>query len=245
MKRFAAFCVLAWIAVCPVPAFAQGEITGIPFDTIPGNVTIEGGGASIGLEADTEVAGDVRATGEMSSDVGYRFPDASLQTTAAASASVTGNLGLYGNTIAEMSPPNAYTEICIKGGTVLSDIHAGSESTAGGNCLPGDAGWIIERFERNSGAPEFWESARLECLKDGMRLPEVFEWKVACGDAALFALANMVDNVEWSANATISVGGAGGVFATSLGNGSCNWGSPSTVSNDSGNASDNHYRCAR
>lgn len=151
---------------------AQGEIVSIPFETIPENTSFAGS-EPIELQADTEVTGDLHATGELSTDTGLRFPDGSFQATAGggAGAGLTANAGLYGNTIADITPPNAYTEICVKNGDVFFDIHAAAEPTAGGNCLPGDTGWIIERFERDAGTALSWTNARMECLKDGCACP--------------------------------------------------------------------------
>ena len=172
LESLRAFCLAPLLAAILASAgLAQDEIYSIDFDTIPEGTLVNGGGAAIDLQGDTNVSGQLAAGGEVRSEVGFRFPDGSLQTTASVGASVTANLGMYRNTIVDFAPPNAYTEICIKAGAVQFDIHAALESTQGGDCLPGDVGWIIERLERDLGAQVSWSSARLECLKDGMRLP--------------------------------------------------------------------------
>lgn len=225
---------------------AQDEISAIPFDAVPDGTKFNGGGASIELQGDTEVSGTLTATGVIGSDIGVRFPDSTLQSTAAAGASTTANQGQYSNTIADFTPPNAYTEICIKAGMVAFDIHAASESTQSGNCLPGDVGWIIERFEREAGAQVTWYSARLECLKNGMRLPESFEWRVTCDDSATFAVSDMEDLWEWTSNGVEGeiAGGTTVLTAMVMGNGSCSHGAVGTASNEQGVSTTWEYRCA-
>lgn len=250
MKRvaFSVTMIVMSAAVSIDAASAQNEISAIPFDSIPSGTRVVGGGASIGLEGDTHVSGALASEGVVSTETGFQFPDATVQTTAAAGASTTSNSGLYANTIPDSLPPNAYTEICIKAGGVSFDIHSGSESTAGGNCLPGDVGWVIERFERDSGALVTWYEARLECLKDGMRLPEPFEWRVTCDDAATFAVSDMEDLWEWSTNSglpEVFSAGVGAVTVTVMGNGSCAFGGAGQASTNSGGAANYEYRCAK
>ncbi len=235
-----------------VPAFAQGEISSIPFDSIPaGTSFISGGGAAISLQADTAVTGDLSTTGEISPGAGIRFPDGSVQTTASpAGAGTTANAGLYSNTIADFTPPLAYTEICVKAGAVSFDIHAAGESTAGGNCLPGDTGWIIERFERDGGATFSWTAARMECLKSGMRIPEPFEWQATCDDNALYEASSMEDNWEWASNSVIALRidntspAVASILAPLMGNGSCNLGGHGTAADRDGTRHSNQLRCA-
>lgn len=117
-----------------------------------------------------------------------------VQTTA---SGLSGNTGMYDNRIPTGSFPNAYTEVCYKSESRLNDQHTVDQSTDGGNCLPGDVGYIIEQDER---AAEDWEQAKDLCLRDGMRLPEPFEYKVACVDAATFGLNSMTGNWEWASN---------------------------------------------
>ena len=226
---------------------AQNEISEVSFDSIPGGTRFSGGDA-IDLQADTNVEGSVTATGQIQAAGGFRFPDSTVQTTAAVGIGTTANIGLYGNTIADFTPPNAYTEICIKGGDVLSDIHAVSEPTTAGNCVPGDLGWVIERFERDAGTQVTWYTARLECLKDGMRLPEPFEWRVACDDAATFAINDMEDSWEWSSNSVegdLTAGSGAFVSAVIMGNGSCAHGSQGSASSGTGSSTPHEYRCVR
>lgn len=248
MKNFGLITALILSLSALEPLLAQDEIGSIPFDTIPPGTVLKGGGSPIGLESDTNVTGAVSATGEVQSATGFRFPDASIQTTAAAGASTTSNLGMYNNRILELTPPNAYTEICIKGGDLAFDIHAASEPTSGGNCVPGDIGWVIERFEREAGGQATWYNARLECLKDDMRLPEPFEWRIACDNSSLFAISDMEDIWEWASNSVegdISGAGAATITAMIMGNGSCSFGAQGQASGGTGQSTTWEYRCAR
>ena len=224
-------------------AIAQQQITSVAFDEIPEGTELAGGGSPITLQGDTNVVGEISTT------TGIRFPDGTLQVTAGGGSAE--NNGLYSNTIADFSPPNAYTEICIKNGTVESDIHDPGEPTAGGDCEPGDIGWVIERFERNSGAAVPWSTARLECLKDGMRLPEPFEWQVACTDQAL-AVSDMEDDAEWASNSTMIVrrdndATSTGVFliVPVMGHGSCVRASHGSIARSDSVPNSGVLRCAR
>lgn len=244
MKTFVHLAIPVCVCVLfPVISQAQDEISSIPFDIVPGNTAVTGGGTPISLQADTQVAGSLDATGEVATGSGFRFPDATVQTTAAAGASTTANVGLYANTIVDFAPPNAYTEICIKGGAIAFDIHDASEPTSGGNCLPGDVGWIIERFERSAGAAVKWYVARLECLKSGMRLPEAFERTVACADAVLFAISDMEDDWEWSTNTVVPEPAVAGALLA--GNGGCDLGGLGSALSSAGPVDSFQYRCAR
>ncbi len=239
---------LLLFALLATPTLAGDEIVSIDFESIPGGTNLASGAQPIALQSDTEVTGSLNAVGEISSQTGFGFPDGTFQTTAAAaSPGSSANAGTYGNTIADTTPPNAYTEICIKSGALMFDIHAASEPTAGGSCLPGDIGWLIERFERDGGTTMSWFAARLECLKDGMRLPEAFEWTVACADAALFAITDMEDEWEWTTNTAspLFVSGFQAVSASVFGNGSCGHASVGSIGNSSGTPGSWEYRCAR
>jgi hypothetical protein len=75
--------------------------------------------------------------------------------------SLSPNTGQYSNQIPRREHSEAYTEVCFRDGTVESDQHTSGESTNGGNCAPGDIGWIIERDERPA---KCWDVAKAECL---------------------------------------------------------------------------------
>jgi len=245
MQRITPGLALALTLTAFSAAEAQEEITSISFDEIPGGMTAVVGSPPIQLQADTEVAGDLNATGEVATGIGVRFPDGSLQVTASVgSGSPSGG---YSNRIPDITPPNAYTEICFKAGAVQFDIHSAAEPTAGDDCLPGDVGWIIERFERESGASTSWNQAVAACLADGMRLPEPFEFQFTCGDAGLFAVTDMNDDWEWGSNLPIPINtsGSDGVGVALIGNGSCNRAGFGWIDRNSGPASVHRFRCAQ
>ena len=167
----------------------------------------------------------------------------------AEAGSLSANLGMYDNRIANFSPRNAYTEVCIKNGTVLHDVHlTGDESTAGGNCLPSDVGWIIERDERET--TESWDMAKMLCLLDGMRLPEIFEYKYSCNNAGLFQLADMTGNAEWTSNSGEQVGPGNGAIRAGqgvsiTGQVNCAWGAIGLITSNDAFEEIYHFRCAR
>ena len=157
------------------------------------------------------------------------------------SRSSTPNNGYYDNVIVNMTPPLPYTEICFKDGFVLNDQHNISESTQGGDCLPGDIGWIIEEDERTEAK---WWNAKVECLKHDMRLPEPIEFSYSCDNLGAFGLINMANgNWEWTSNnASFESNGIG---ATVQGRNGCQYGTWGWVKNASGTESLHSYRCAR
>lgn len=182
---------------------------------------------------------------------GFAFPDGTVQTTAASTApgdriGQSANQGLYDNRIVEMAPPLAYVEICFKDGDFDFDIHTnGGDGTSGGACAPGDIGWLIERDER---VADTWSEARAECLMDGMRLPEPFEYQFSCVREALLALVNMTVNVEWTGNTALVGHDNNGpaLVAPAMGADGCDQGSFGRIAQTppSGSAV-GAYRCAR
>jgi hypothetical protein len=168
---------------------------------------------------------------------------ASAQSVVEKIESLTANAGIYGNRIPNATFPRAYTEICIVGGGVLSDQHQSGESTEGGNCRPGFTGWVIEQDEREA---ETWAQAKIDCLIDDMRLPEVFEWQYSCSDATAFGLTGMVDNNEWASNTVTPMTYAGfGSAVPVVGNGSCSSGNWGSAAYSSGQQILQAYRCVR
>ena len=159
--------------------------------------------------------------------------------------SMTANDGMYDNRIADMTPPLAYTEVCFKGGSTQYDYHAVSESTAGGNCLPGDVGFIIERDQR-TGA--MWVAARQNCLNFGMRLPEPFEWQLSCNNRATWNIWSMTNgNYEWASNSAqvIPVDLLRAVVVINFGN-TCGRAGTGTIAFSTGdNQGIKTYRCVR
>lgn len=113
-----------------------------------------------------------------------------------------GATGLYSNRIVLTSPTVGYSEVCFKAGATKADVHQAAESTAGGNCVPGDTGWIVERAERSA---KKWSEAVGTCLQLGFRLPEVFEFKFSCDNQNLLVLGlqDMNDDFEWASNKTV------------------------------------------
>lgn len=173
-----------------------------------------------------------------SRSVGVMFPDGSVQGTAAGSV-------VYDNRIADCAPPLPYTEVCLKDGQVQSDIHTvGNESTAGGQCEPGDRGWIIERDER-AAAP--WEEALLTCLLADMRLPEVFELKLSCRRDVTLGLNDLRDDNEWSANRTIPISNetGGGAGVPTVGGQDCIGGGWGWLLHNDGFESTVPFRCVK
>ncbi len=241
--------ILSLTVFLPATLTAQDEISEITFDTLPAGTTVVG---EIELESDTRVTGKLTTSEELDTAGGVRFPDGTLQLSAAAPStavrSLTAKAGLYSNTIADLSPTQAFTEICFKAGAMHFDIHVAGESTTGGNCLPGDTGWIIDRFERESGAAQDWTSARALCLMDGMRLPEPFEIQLTCDNADMFAVSDLLDDEEWATNevSTLFTGSGGrGEIATTLPAGSCDGLFFRWVGRSSNDREKVQFRCVR
>ena len=136
------------------------------------------------------------------------------------------------------------TMICFKQGQVFGDVHVISESTAGGNCLPGDLGWVIERNQRPA---SFWENARVACLLEGMRLPEPFEFQYSCRNAASYGLNAMTGDWEWSSNsaAPIFISSLQGLGVTRIGLASCNSSGAAWVGNSNQISDSGTFRCVR
>jgi len=69
-------------------------------------------------------------------------------------------------------------------------------------------GFCIEKNERPA---QSWTNAIRTCLSVGKRLPEPFEWQVACDNAATLGLSNMTTGFEWASNFAIPVGYYNGI----------------------------------
>jgi hypothetical protein len=151
-------------------------------------------------EPQVSFSGDLGVGGSITTGAGIEFPDGTVQMTAAGPAvsGITANAGLYGNQIVDFSPPLPYVEVCFLDGGIEFDIHVnGGDSTEGGDCTPGDRGWVIEREAR---AATYWEEARAECLLSEMRLLEPFEFLVSCRRAQSLGLIGMTGGWEWVGN---------------------------------------------
>mgnify|MGYP001555164085 CR=1 FL=1 len=88
------------------------------------------------------------------------------------------------------------------------DIQSGLFVPHSNNCVESEAfvaltadgrGYCIEKEERQLYT---WQEARMDCAKDGKRLPEPFEWKVACSASKKLGLKNMIGNWEWASSFT-------------------------------------------
>jgi len=126
--------------------------------------------------------------------------------------SITANSGLYSNLIPNLSLSVAYTEVCFPVGAAqpLYDVHSAGGSTAGGSCAPGAIGFIIEKNRRTSAV---WENAKQTCLLNGMRLPEPFEYKLACKNVVSGGNTWQINNIsssgaEWASNFVSQSGGS-------------------------------------
>lgn len=149
---------------------------------------------------------------------GLRFPDGTLQSTAAAGAEETtdalesarglsASQGLYDNRIPDFAHSLAFVEICFRDGALLVDQNAAGDDTTGGDCSPGDVGWILEQDNR---AETDWTSAKATCLQHGMRLPEIWEIHFSCRHQDAIGLLTSVDRNEWTSNTPRITGRGGG-----------------------------------
>lgn len=229
-----------------VPAQAQVPdlISEFGFETLSeGQNAVAPGG--ITLEGPTTVTEELVVQGTISAEgAGYRFADGTLQETAATSVGLSSNQGLYENRIVLMTPSLPFTEVCFKSGGLQNDIHSISESTMGGNCVPGDLGWIIERDQRTA---TVWASARVACLLEGMRLPEAFEWLFSCSEAGTLGLIGMTNDWEWGSNSATPQrpGTNSGSAVAVLGGGSCGHASYGWAASSSGSSESYVFRCVR
>lgn len=239
LKKFAFVCAGFLAIGATATVSGQDEITSIDFDTVPAGTQFTG--PSIVLD------GPVEASGVLQLNAGIVFPDGTVQTSAVNQEiirSFSATVGLYDNRIPDFTPPNPYSEICVKSGVVVADIHFVSEPPDGGQCAAGDVGWIIERNERFSAT---WDEARMDCLKDGMRLLEPFEFRISCRDADTFGINDLADDWEFASNTTqlFSSGGFHSVSVPIMGSTSCNAASVRVVGNNVGETDVALFRCAR
>ncbi len=218
-------------------AVAAEPITTVNFGTIPEGLTLRA--PEILLDGDARVNGHLSVDGEIhSTSGGIKFPDGSMQVTAASDGAA------YSNRIPDFTPPYSFTEVCIKDHEVFYDIHSASEPTVGGNCVPGDIGWIIERYERSFVA---WAEAKMECLKDDMRLPEAFEYRYSCTRDTTLGLISMQDDWEWASNSAIGTrtDSYSGIESLIMANGGCNYASMYPIAGVDGVIQGAVYRCAK
>ena len=240
MKTVTIANLLAFLAITSIALGVHGEepISQIGFESLPPGTTLVSD--TVTLAGNALVAGRLEVSGQIdASPEGVRFDDGSVQVSA-----VNQSLG-YKNIIPDFVPPLPYSEVCFKQGQVLSDIHTVSESTMGGQCLPGDVGWVIERDERASSS---WAEAMAACLVVGMRLPEPFEYQYSCLNEMSFGLNAMLNGREWSSNSTFAVNlsSLSGIAALGMGSGSCSDGAtPWIARSDSSGIAPTPFRCVR
>lgn len=197
---------------------------------------------------DVKIGRSLGANGFIGSDSGFLFPDGTLQVTASASAQAVGslsvNLGIYHNKIADITQSEGFVEICFKNSSFEFDSHPFGGSSIGGNCDPGDVGWIIETEERGNGS---WTLAKASCLMSGRRLPEPFEFQFTCLNAGILGVEEMTDGLgEWASNQSFVgfVGAASGAVTVVMGDNSCDFGSISAIARNIVPTDSNEYRCA-
>lgn len=147
------------------------------------------------------------------------------------------------NTVVDITPDRDYTEVCFKEGKTLTDISLKNTPTTGGNCNPGDVGFIIESNEREA---QSWQEARTICTEDGMRLPEPFEWQLACHNAKTWSINKIVGNWEWASNVVypLNVMNNMGMVSAIFGFSGCHYGSWEWVAYLSGSQYKANFRCA-
>ena len=241
------FVVVVLLLPAGLASAQGGELSQISFDTIPDGTALIAD--AITLQGDVSVEQDLVVTGGVAAMTsGYTFPDGTTQTTAARGLAegASANIGLYGNRIADFSPPLAFTEVCIVVSSILVNIHATGEPTNGGNCVPGDLGWVIERNQRASAT---WVAARMECLLNDMRLPESFEFIYSCAEDATLGLNDMTGDDEWVSNSAISsfsTGGVRGMVVPAAGLNACDRGDRYWIARSDGVGGESiPFRCVR
>ena len=172
------------------------------------------------------------------------YVDAASSGGSDAANSMTANSGMYENKIIAINPPAAYTEICFKNGATYYDIHAAGAATGGGNCSVGDTGYIIEDAVRSAA---YFTTAKQVCTENNMRLPEPYEWQLACMNASTWGLSSMGTQWEWASNFTLPMYNSSyyGVGAAVFGTSGCYYAGWYWLGDNSGYQFSASYRCAR
>ncbi|MCY4524713.1 MAG: hypothetical protein OXB84_08245 [Halobacteriovoraceae bacterium] len=154
----------------------------------------------------------------------------------------------YYNEITEFFHDIPYTEVCFKNGKTLTDIHSDGGSTVGGNCHPGDLGFVIESIQR----PRLsWDLAMETCLQNnGMRLPLFFEWRISCryrDDWGLESIISEDGGWEWVSNqeTPMILRGNTGVAVSIAGYVGCTYASWEWVGYYSGANYNAYFRCVK
>lgn len=79
-----------------------------------------------------------------------------------------------------------------------------------------------------------------------MRLPEPFEYKVACVDAVIFGLSSMTGNWEWASNFALPMYTTNyGVSSTIMGSSGCGYAASAWVGYGTGSQDSGAFRCAK
>lgn len=111
--------------------------------------------------------------------------------------------------------------------------------------FPGSTkGYCIEKNERTA---LFWTDAVRTCLSLGKRLPEAYEWQVACDNAGGLGMNDMLGNYEWAGNFAVWITGQG-VGIPTFGGSTCGYSVEGWLAingTGSGNRSSQVFRCVR
>jgi len=106
-------------------------------------------------------------------------------------------------------------------------------------------GYCIEKDERPAA---YWTDAIRTCLSLGKRLPEPWEWQVACDNATTLNIDKMINNWEWASNFALPMlytGSNYGVDAAVFGNGGCNYAAWDWLGSNYGYRGSHAFRCVR
>ena len=108
----------------------------------------------------------------------------------------------------------------------------------------GDIGYIIEDAVRSA---TYFTTAKQVCTENNMRLPEPYEWQLACMNASTWGLSSMGTQWEWASNFTLPLYGSNyvGVGAAVFGSSGCGYASWAWLGSSYGGQDSYYYRCAR
>jgi len=141
--------------------------------------------------------------------------------------SLTATSGIYSNRIPKASSVSNVAEVCFKDGETKYDSNDNNDLVSG-ECQPGDVGFVIEK---NATEAKKWHQAKAHCTAKGLRLPELFEWMLACDKNTKLGMNSMIGkNWEWSSNVlNLQSQSKNGYVAAVIGHGSCETGSSGWV----------------
>ncbi|MCB0486685.1 MAG: hypothetical protein KDC47_10855 [Flavobacteriaceae bacterium] len=162
--------------------------------------------------------------------------------------SLTSVGGVYSNRIPQKTEYiNNVAEVCFKDGQTQYDPN-NDNSINSGDCQPGDVGFVIERNESEA---KKWHQAKAQCTAKGMRLPELFEWMLACDNASTLGMNNMTGNWEWSSNNShVTYAGTGkevtyGLVVPVSGEKICDDGGFGWVTGNRSKGKESYFRCVK